>query len=41
MLLLSLLFKVEAIYPLRASGSDIMMVNLANVTQTIPNSQEI
>ena len=35
---LSLLFKVEAIYPLRAPGSDIMMVNLANVIQTMPKS---
>ena len=39
--LLSLLFKVEAIYPLRAPGSDIMMVNLAIVIQIMPNSQEI
>ena len=39
-LLLSSLFKVEAIYPLRAPGSDIMMVNLASMNQTMPNSQE-
>ena len=39
--LLSLLFKVEAIHPLRAPGSDIMMVNLAIVIQTMPNNQEI
>ena len=38
---MSLLFKAEVVYALRALNKDILQANLANMLQTMPNSQEI
>ena len=37
---MSLLFKVEVVYALRALNKDILQANLTNMLQTMPNSQE-
>ena len=37
---MSLLFKAEVVYTLRALNKDILQANLANMLQTMPNSQE-
>ena len=37
---MSLLFKAEVVYALRALNKDILQVNLTNMLQTMPNSQE-
>ena len=37
---MSLLFKAEVVYALRALNKDILQANLANMLQTMPNSQE-
>ena len=38
---MSLLFKAEVVYALRALNKDILQANLTNMLQTMPNSQEI
>ena len=37
---MSLLFKAEVVYALRALNKDILQANLTNMLQTMPNSQE-
>ena len=37
---MSLLFKAEVVYALRALNKDILQANLTNILQTMPNSQE-
>ena len=37
---LSLLFKAEVVYALRALNKDILQANLTHMLQTMPNSQE-
>ena len=36
---MSLLFKAEVVYALRAHNKDILQANLTNMLQTMPNSQ--
>ena len=37
---MSLLFKAEVVYALRALNKDILQANLTNMLQTMPNSHE-
>ena len=37
---MSLLFKAEVVYALRALNKDILQANLINMLQTMPNSHE-
>ena len=37
---MSLLFKAEVVYALRALNKDILQANPTNMLQTMPNSQE-
>ena len=37
---MSLLFKAEVVYALRALNKDILQANLTNMLQTMPNSQK-